>query len=299
MRAKAGLPLALMLTVIGFNAAWGSDPPPLFEGIEPQPMISGGTEVSNTAPPTLPSPTPMPYMGGSPTIAAPGSLCPGTGPVNASAGLSDWLTYVKPGCCGPVGGWGPIMTELYVRNGPSIPVGGGVLGFATQTGWMFQGGGRSMFFNPAMTAAWVWDIGISHNYNAGIGGHFIPIETVAGPLDLQLRQFQRTCFNLGFGREVYLYVWEGSGTALRWGVHVAGQLGTIKADWEEIEHSTDMLWAITLASNLDLEIPWGCATLYAGFRVEWNDIFESDIVQTQNNNNLQSVNLLLSTGFRF
>jgi len=287
------------LTLSGVISAQSADPPTVFDSSEGQPLISSGTEVSTTTPPSMPQPTPMPYMGASPIGTAPGSFFPGGGPIAQSSGLSDWILYTKPGCCGPVGGWGPIMPELYVRNGPSIPVGGGVLGWALQTGWMFQGGGRSLFFNPSMTAAWVADIGISYNFKAGVGNHLITLDSVAGPIDVHLRQFQRTSFNLAFGREVYLYVWEKSGTALRWGAHVGGQLGTIKADWEEIEHTTDMLWAITLASNLDMEIPWGCATLQAGFRVEWNDIFESDVVQTRNSNNLQSVNLLFSTGLRY
>jgi hypothetical protein len=68
-----------------------------------------------------------------------------------------------------MGAHGPIMAELYVRNGPSIPVGGGVLGAVLNTGWMFQGGARSLFFNPEMTKAWVVDVGISYNFNQSVG----------------------------------------------------------------------------------------------------------------------------------
>jgi hypothetical protein len=303
MNAKASFLSALVLTVLIPQARSG-DSPAVPDEVLTAPIMEGGTEVS----------LPHPSLAGSPPGPAPFSPLAGptisnNGAVHLSApqtgGLSGWLLYTRPECCGPLGGHGPIMAELYVRNGPSIPVGGGVLGVALNTGWLFQGGVRSLFFNSELTGAWVIDLGISHTYNPGIGGRLISVipsgqdfDPDAGPIDAQLRQFQRTCFNIAGGRETYLYVWD-NGVALRAGAHVGGQLGTIKVDWEEMPHFTDMLWAVTLAGNLDLEIPWGCCTLYAGFRTEWNYIFESDIVQHQNDNDLQSVNLLISTGVRY
>src|SRR5437879_2606956 len=54
-----------------------------------------------------------------------------------------------PGCCGPVGKNGPIAYEWYLRAGPSLPLGGtGGLANTVETGWLIQGGGRSLFFNP-------------------------------------------------------------------------------------------------------------------------------------------------------
>src|SRR4051794_27721008 len=38
--------------------------------------------------------------------------------VPAPQGLSSWITYTRPDCCGPVGGQGPIKWELYGRTGP-------------------------------------------------------------------------------------------------------------------------------------------------------------------------------------
>jgi hypothetical protein len=311
MSAKAGFPFALILGIAGWNSLWGGEPQVIADETAAPPAFIGGTEVSNTAPTVMPSPYQTPYMGnGNIPAPVPGVSYAGTGNISpAGSGLSDWLKYIKPDCCGPVGGCGPIMTELYVRNGPSIPVGGGVLGAALNTGFMFQGGGRSLFFNSELSAAWAVDIGISYNFNQGVGNRTINMnfsvptdvpgvfEDLSGPL--QLRQLSRTSFNWAVGREYYLFVWPGSGAALRMGAHVGGQLGAIKADWEVIPHTTDMLWALTLASNMDLEIPWGCITLVGGLRVEWNYLFETDIVQHQNDNDLQSVNILIVNGFRY
>jgi hypothetical protein len=309
MSAKASYPLALMVMVVGLGRAAGQAPPSGPEG-PVVPGLLGGKEVGVMGPsvPPVLGPAPMPVGPAlAPTEPAwqmppDGASQPAPGTVAQTSGLSTWMRYTKPDCCGPLGSHGPIMSELFVRNGPSIPVGGGVLGAVLQTGWMFEGGGRTLIFNSDMTGAWALEIGVSHNYN-----HADPNRTISyvppggnetGPQDLHLRQLQRTSFNWALGRETYFYAMP-SGLALRGGFHVGGQLGSIKADWREIQHSTDMLWAVTLASNLDAEYPWGCCTLVGGFRVEWNAIFESDIVQHQNNNNLQSVNLLVTGGFRY
>src|SRR5260370_3308024 len=39
-------------------------------------------------------------------------------------GLSHWITYTNPDCCGPVGGNGPIGYEVFLRGGLSLPVEG-------------------------------------------------------------------------------------------------------------------------------------------------------------------------------
>ena len=76
-----------------------------------------------------------------------------------------WITCDRPGCCGPVGGNGPIGWELYVRSGVSIPTGSGILQDTLDAGWMTTIGARTLFFNPATTAAWTWDVGLGYTYN--------------------------------------------------------------------------------------------------------------------------------------
>src|SRR5262249_36341350 len=83
-------------------------------------------------------------------------------PDHAPASLSKWITYEHCDCCGPIGGNGPIRADLYIRNGPSVPVEGPLLGQVLRTGWDVAGGGRSLFFNPQCTAAWTVDLGVSN-----------------------------------------------------------------------------------------------------------------------------------------
>jgi hypothetical protein len=80
--------------------------------------------------------------------------------------LSSWLLYPRmPGCCGPVGQHGPIQTELYVRSGIVWPVGGGILVHSLRDGWDIEGGGRALFFDPALQRAWTVGLSISNVFN--------------------------------------------------------------------------------------------------------------------------------------
>jgi hypothetical protein len=81
--------------------------------------------------------------------------------------LSNYITYQRPDCCGPIGGDGPIQIELYSRAGVSLPIGNTSFTRTLQDGWMIEGGGRSLFFNPAMDAAWTIDLGLSNTWNHG------------------------------------------------------------------------------------------------------------------------------------
>src|SRR5437870_320520 len=82
-------------------------------------------------------------------------------------GLSHWITYTNPDCCGPVGGNGPIGYELFLRGGLSLPVEGKNFGHVLDVGWEVEGGARSLFFNPAMDRDWSIDFGISNILNRG------------------------------------------------------------------------------------------------------------------------------------
>src|SRR5262245_17271674 len=55
-------------------------------------------------------------------------------------GLSRWITYQRPECCGNVGSNGPIFAELYTLTGLEIPAQGTVFGHVLETGWVVQGG---------------------------------------------------------------------------------------------------------------------------------------------------------------
>src|SRR5262249_4322188 len=100
-------------------------------------------------------------------VPAPATEQPAPAPSadRAPAGLSNWITYAHPECCGPIGGNGPSPEELYFRTGPSVPIEGKLLGHILDIGWDISGGARSMLFNPQMNAAWTIDLGLTNiNY---------------------------------------------------------------------------------------------------------------------------------------
>jgi hypothetical protein len=140
----------------------------------------------------------------------------------APAGLSHWITYACPDCCGPIGGNGPIKEELYISTGPSIPLGQAIFGHVLQDGWEVKGGGRTLFFpTSAMDNAWTADLSVSSIWNMGQHeDRFFPLNVLAqtgqlitgtanpevfhAPVHGTLRQLNRTSVNLGLGHEWYL-----------------------------------------------------------------------------------------------
>jgi hypothetical protein len=242
--------------------------------------------------------------------------------------LSSWITYHRPDCCGPLGGNGPIFSELYVRTGPSFTVGGGVFRDLLDTGWEVMGGGRSLFFNPPQTAAWTVDFSLSHTYSHAEGLPKVPLEITVQPpanpitgilppthnqiIPVTVRNFQRTFVNASLGREWYLNGTACSG-GCRWrvGLDAGGRLGTGKSDifkdpslvfGNEVSpkgHLTDTLYGPFGALHTDWEVPCcGCCTFLGGVRVE-GDYISSDMLKGLNNSNLVDVNLLISLGVRF
>jgi hypothetical protein len=234
----------------------------------------------------------------------------------STSGLSSWITGNRQECLGPLGGNGPIRSELYLRVGPSVPIGGGFFHDTLKTGWDIQGGGRTLFFNTQGDAAWILDLSISNINNTGRN----PNQTatlhnviVPGPpsftggatsimvpsLDVSTRSLNRTFVNLGFGRDMYLYgAPDAEGLSWRVGVDGGGRYGSAKLETHEIKHRTDTIAGIFASIYSDLEYPYGCITLLAGFRIEW-DYTWMDILQHQNNSDLQDLNLLFTAGFRF
>jgi hypothetical protein len=133
-----------------------------------------------------------------------------------------------------------------------------------------------------------------------------PASTVAIPVtfpsvNASLSDYNQTFFNLGVGRVWYLI---GSGECSqnqctwRVGWEGGGRYGSSKADFNEIRHRTDVVGGMFAALYTDLEIPCKCAILQAGFRWEYNYIWD-DILQRQNPGDFQSFNLLGTVGIRF
>jgi hypothetical protein len=200
MSAKLIFPSALILAVVSCCAAGAQTPP-------------GGPNAPDLlAPGSVPAADSAP--GARPAAGTPAGPTPPTG-------LSSWLTYARPDCCGPIGGNGPIKDELYVRSGASLPVGGDIFGHVLTTGWEIQGGARTLFFDPDRRRAWTADASVSSIWNNGQHGdrvfplHLLVQTGATNPatgnpqvfhadLQGQLRSMNRTAVNLAFGREWFL-----------------------------------------------------------------------------------------------
>jgi hypothetical protein len=256
-----------------------------------------------------------------PTSAPNGPAQPGS--------LSEYLAYPRTcSCAGPIGGDGPIGYELYLRSGVSIPVGGAIFGDVLETGWAIEGGARTLLFNPDMSAAWTFNLGILFVTNHGqrpdirvplsilvpqnpddpvtfpdVNGNFPPV-TVNFGIDpgvpgVTIRNLSRTFLNLGVGREWWLArpACADGGWGWRLGVDTGGRWGSSKLDHQEIRHRRDTIGGVWVAGHTDLEIPCGCCVFQAGFRAEWAYTW-SDILQGSNAD-MQEVLLLFNTGVRY
>lgn len=297
----------------------------------------GGTDTAPTYPAEAPY-YPPPAYGESPTglgmpsgsytdmpggAAATGALPtavptpdPSTQPLNLR--LNNWLSYpTAPGCCGPLGLNGPIGSELYLRNGITLPMGGGVFS-NLESGWIIEGGGRVLLFEPSLEKAWTVDLGITNIYSEmGQGGPVVQLfnykvrtvpqgstspTTAAVPeVNVTVRSLNQTFVNAAFGREYWLWgTGNCSNTLPNWraGWDVGGRYGTAKANFNEVTHTTDVLGGLFLALHTDVEIPWNCCIFQVGFRAEWGYVW-SDILQSQNISDTQSINLLITGGMRF
>jgi hypothetical protein len=248
-------------------------------------------------------------------------------------GISSWLAYPRCNCCGPVGDNGPIATEAYARTGVSVPFGPGVLAPHLTPGFWMQAGGRSLFFDPPATAAWVVDLGLSTvwygpDHPTFVTLHHIPGQMVTNPgtpfqstTTINLPDFSfrtgalnQSFLNISLGRECYLW---GTGSCTtgcvgpnwRVGWDAGGRWGTAKLSIGErvplpdneltpLRHKVDVVGGFFVALHSDLEVPLGCSILFAGFRAEYGYIW-SDILQSQNNADIQSVNFLFNIGLRY
>ncbi len=227
-----------------------------------------------------------------------------------STGLSDWITYARHNCCeGPDGGSLPLLTEFFLRAGPSLAVGGNFPDRVLNDGWLIQGGARALFFNQAWRAAWTVDAGISNNYNpAKDNAIFLP--PLAQPV--AIRSFNRTFVNLGLGRERYLWApANAAGAKLRAGFDFGGRYGSASAKFIQTGHRNDVITGVYAAVHSDLEFPCtgfgqGCkdcglhcdpwCTFLVGVRGEWAYSW-CDIFQRQSD--MQDANILVNVGVRY
>lgn len=259
-------------------------------------------------PPVLQGPPPQPGQLLTPQAPPPGQ------------GLSSWILYNQPCCCGPVVDRQPMRYELYLRTGPAIVTEGAVYGQALDTGWAIAGGARVLFFDLPQTKALAIDMGIINVHNGGrrpdvkvpiirqdpnpnfipqlpVGPNNQPTITVDDPVGI--RGLNRTSVYLSGGGELYLVGnASGLGPAWRCGWDVGGRWGSAKAEFFEIRHRSDVIGSIFGTVHSDLEVPFGNAILSMGARAEWSYTW-SDILQIQNNSDFQDLLLLGTIGLRW
>ncbi len=301
MSGKSVCLWALVLPLLGVGAARGQGLMGTYGGAGAGPSGASGIPVPSPYAGTgLPPPTPAPTSSGAP-------------------GLSDWITYSRPECCGPFGPERPVKTEVYFRIGPSFILDGHSFDDVLETGIAVQGGARWLKYDTDRTAAWVVSLGITNIYNNGESGSpallqrnvFVPQSTpipggqgapVLIPFTFAtVESLNRTFLDIGFGREVYLTGTEDGwfgGTTCRVGFEGGGRYGTQKLIFTQLGRRTDVIGGIFGAVYADMEMPYGCCVFLAGLRAEL-DYTWSDILQGTGDPDILGVNLLVNLGVRF
>lgn len=273
-------------------------------------------------PPGEPMPPPKaPAEGGTPAtdVLTGGPATPPPGTV-----ASPWVGgQPAGGCCGPVGGNGPITYELVTYTGPSLPTAGGILSRRLITGWTVGGSANSLFFNTAGDAAWVLGLGLSYTYNRGqedkpfdVYNNAPPIRDANGQIiaflpdqlnEFVVRALHRTSFNYSIGRDWFL---DGPGIVgieavsnWRFGADVGGRWGTAHvelvptADRGNFFKKGSVTYGLFSGFHLTRETPIGAAILYGGFRTEVG--YDWMNVVPPQGGDLFNVNLFLNAGIRF
>jgi hypothetical protein len=253
----------------------------------------------------------------------PGSNAPGTLPPGTYVGPYHDVT----GCCGPLGG-GHLAYDLYMMTGPNFIFGNGPLTDRLNTGWIVQGGGRSLFFNTANDAAWVLDLGLSYQYNRGKQEEPADLFVRQAPqqntatnqvvpqpdllLSTNIRGFHRTAFNFAVGRDWWLWGAGAPGLEHGWncrfGMDIGGRWGTEHVDLDLIgttgpfgsplyARRQGVFHGVYISGHISWEIPIGGWIWFTGLRGQYGYDWGNVVIPL--NGDIQNANLLLTTGIRF
>lgn len=262
----------------------------------------------DTPTPGIESPPIEQTPAGSETLPQPGVAPPAGGPPVAAppTGLSDWILYRRPSCCS-AGPLTPIYSEGYIRAGPSVPVGGTLTGRELLVGWTFEGGIRTMLFNPQMTSAWIVDAGVVNTNNGALSpGRPILLNIIEpnavgtatlGPHLVTIKNYNRTFASLGFGKD--WYPWQPANSpngTWRIGVDAGGRYGSGSMTFNEIRHRTHVVYGAYMAAHTEYEIPCGCCYISWGLRCEW--AYTEDYI-LQRGTYTQDINTLATFNIRY
>lgn len=278
MRTKNVWLGAILLTCLSVWPAFGQEEPPR---PLPERYDSAPTPLSELPPPQSPDLFPAPPE------------------------ISSWRRYSRPDCCGPIGGNGSVEMEIYTREGVSLPVSGRLLPHALNPGVFVEAGGRTLFFNPAQDAAWTADLSLSNIYNNGNRPN-LTFVMLNPPQLFNIREYNRTLVNATVGREWYIMgPTVNPGVSWRAGLDLGGSWGTSRLSLNHLLPETpndfwrrgDVIGAFLISAHTDIEIPFGSARLYTGFRTEWSYTW-SDALLGQNCD-IEEVNFLFTLGLRY
>ena len=312
------LAAVLLIGPTGFSAS-AQDPLPA----SPLPnswMKDGGILKS---PPSEARPTSTGVLQASGVI--PPALQSGSGGcIDCAGGLSG------PNCCGPTGGNGPILSDVYVRTGPNFPFGGGIAK-GLKNGWGVQVGGRSLFVNPEGSAAWVVDLHVFYTGNKGNNAGIYEVRSSAfadrqpqrgaltradgtvlsQTLAFNIKNYDRSGVGVGFGRDYFMPgVMNG---AASFGFDIGGRWGASHVDLVAVDNVNrdpgspfdrqrlvfreyDVFAEAFAALNAKWEIPMGTWAFTYGVRGEYAMTF-TDIVPTSGT--FSNFNVFLSAGIRY
>lgn len=201
---------------------------------------------------------------------------------------------------------GPIGHEIYLLTGPTIPAGSGVLAQNLNTGWMVEGGGRTLFFHPDQNRAWTIRFGITFQENQGHDA--APTYPLFG-MTVRTRSLYRYSATTALGREWFRHgnpAWSEYPNTLRFGFDFGARWGGQRLNLDVIDdpidnttyrHYHDIFGGVVVGLQGGVEFPRPSWVWHTGFRAEYGYNW-SNMIRGQNSN-IHDVNLLLTTGFRY
>src|SRR5208283_4598541 len=183
------------------------------------------------------------------------------------------------------------------------------------TGWMIQGGGRSLFFNPDHDSAFTAELSLGYIYNNGnrpLDSFPLADAPIPGS-PVSVSTLNRTFGSLNLGWEWYLWGDGFSADGPRWrvGFDAGMRYGTTRLDLHDFSGTNPVTvlsqyirlnkwdYGPSVSLHSDFEYPCGCCTFMAGLRLEWDDFFQNQIVFQTNNDDVADLNLLLTIGVRY
>lgn len=210
--------------------------------------------------------------------------------------LSTWIAGTRPDCCEHIGGNGFISSEVFLRNGVSLPLYGPILARSLEPGWEIQGGGRVLFFNLDHTSAWTVEVALSNICNHGRGN--VPVFFPSENQSVTISSLNRTSLNASLGRECYLLgKRSGDGPLWRVGWDVGGRYGSAKMEFNQITHRTDVLGGPFVALHTDWEFPKGPCIYQIGLRAQWDYTWMN--ILEGSNAQIMDLGVILTLGVRF